>query len=677
MNPSETSTTLNTPSSSSDQRSVPRLSTLLVNIRLIRYASLDFILHSVFILLFFGLQVVPGLIVKQVFDTIGGAPASGTPPAGEAYLWGLIGLYLLAELVRMFSSLGGEWYGWTFRLAVGALLQRNLFASILRRPGDLPLPVSTGEALNRFDEDVGEVGDFPTWIPDQVGKWIAAIIAVIIMASINLTITGIVFLPLIGVSFFTRWAWKHIIYYRKASAVASDAVSGFLGEMFSAVQAIQVANAEDHITTHLELLGDRRAYLDTRWWVGRLGLDILNNSMVTFGTGVILLLAGTAISKGTFTVGDFALFVSYLWFTTAVPSELGTFYGDYKTQEVSIERMLDLIRPESPVKLVEPHPVYTRGPIPPVPPVPRTEHDRLEALEVRGLTYGYKNTDIVGAGEREGGQRPPDHASRPAPTGPAPTDPTAGDNARASHEPASTDTAPTTSSPRGIEDVNLSLRRGDFVVITGRVGSGKSTLVRVLLGLLPRQEGEIRWNGKTVADPAEFFRPPRCAYTPQVPRLFSDTLRDNILLGLPDDPSTLAEAVHLSVLEQDITQLERGLETLVGPRGLRLSGGQVQRAAAARMFMRQPELLVFDDLSSALDVETEQALWERLETRLDSGEAMTCLVVSHRKAALARADHIVVMKDGRVEAEGKLDDLLESCTEMQQLWSGEAQEERP
>ena len=653
MNSSATSTTLNAPPSLSKQRSVPRLSTITVNARLIRYASLDFALHSVFILLFFGLQVVPGLIVKQVFDTIGGAPTSGTPPAGEAALWGLIGLYLLAELVRMFSSLGGEWYGWTFRLAVGTLLQRNLFASILRRPGDLPLPVSTGEALNRFDEDVGEVGDFPTWIPDQVGKWIAAIIAVIIMASINLTITLIVFLPLIGIGFFTRWAWKHIIYYRKASAVASDAVNGFLGEMFGAVQAIQVANAEDHITTHLEMLGDRRAYLDTRWWVGRLGLDILNNSMVTFGTGVILLLAGTAISKGTFTVGDFALFVSYLWFTTAVPSELGTFYGDYKTQEVSIERMVDLIRPEPPVKLVEPHPVYTRGPIPPVPPVPRTEYDRLEALEVRGLTYGFENPDIVGAGECK------EHASRPALTGPASAD----------------QTTSTASSLRGIENVNLSLRRGDFVVITGRVGSGKSTLVRVLLGLLPRQGGEIRWNGETVAEPAEFFRPPRCAYTPQVPRLFSDTLRDNILLGLPDDPSTLAEAVHLSVLEQDITQLDRGLETLVGPRGLRLSGGQVQRAAAARMFVRQPELLVFDDLSSALDVETEQALWERLDARLDSGKPLTCLVVSHRKMALARADHIVVMKDGRVEAEGKLDDLLESCTEMQQLWSGEAKEE--
>ena len=196
----------------------------------------------------------------------------------------------------------------------------------------------------------------------------------------------------------------------------------------------------------------------------------------------------------------------------------------------------------------------------------------------------------------------------------------------------------------GVHDISFIVPRGSFTVLTGPIGSGKSTLLRAMLGLAHQADvtGDVLWNGERLEDRAAFLIPPNAAFLPQVPQLISDSVADNIALGIVDD-AQLTLALQLAAVLADIEEMPDGARTLIGPRGLRLSGGQRQRVATARALVHSPELVVLDDLSSALDIETELQLWANL-----SAAGITVLAVSHRAVAFERADQVLRLDGGRL-----------------------------
>ncbi|MCP4968654.1 MAG: ABC transporter ATP-binding protein, partial [bacterium] len=436
---------------------------------------------------------------------------------------------------------------------ISSTLRRNMIQRIFALPGAQSGKEASGEIISRFREDVEHVEEATSMTVDLAGTALFATIAALVLTSIDAQMTLLVFAPLLFMVVIAERAGTRIRRYRNAAREATEQITGALGEMYGAVQTIKVAGVEKPMIDHFKRLNHERRRMMVRDKLLTAILESVFWNTLSIGTALILILASDNIGRpGGLTIGEFALFVFFLDYVTDAGWFIGMFVARFKQAGVSFERMHDLMHTDDPFVLVRKGELHLTGDMPEfTTPV----HDaRLDKLDVDGLSFRYPGTG------------------------------------------------------NGIEDVDLTLERGSFTVVTGRIGSGKTTLLRSILGLVNVDSGEVRWNGEVVTEPDDFFVPPRSAYTPQVPKLFSMTLRENLLLGRHEADGELDEAIRSAALDRDVEHMPDGLETLVGPLGMRLSGGQVQRTAAARMFVRDPELLVFDDLSSALDVDTEKTL---------------------------------------------------------------------
>ncbi len=531
--------------------------------------------------LFHSLPVLSGVLLKVLLDDVQ-ADGSGR------LVWGLLAALAGVEVGRWAVLLWSvrQWMGvWVHWHTVPRL---NMLRSLVSAPGPAAgrLPGSPGEAVSRFRDDAKNVALVADVWLDITGNAVAALAATAVLVSVDARAAAVVVLPVLVAMGLTRRMGGPLKDLRLREREATAAVTGFLGDVFGAVQAVKGAGAEPAVQRRFARLGADRADATLRDQVATQALQTVSGATGNLSTGLALLVLAPSLAAGDATVGDVGLFASAAITLAAFPRWIARL-GSYTRQaDVSVTRMGRLL-PDGAAATDLGAPVATMlrhgpGPAVTVPAAPRPDGvDRLRELEVRGLRVTHT----------DGG---------------------------------------------GVGPVDLHLRAGTITVVTGPVGAGKSTLLRALLGLVDVQEGEIRWNGQVVGTPSTWMVPPRVAYLPQVPRLFSESLADTILLGV--DAAGLAEALHTACMDTDVTRMPEGLATMVGPRGVRLSGGQIQRTAAARAFVRRPDLLVVDDLSSALDVATETQVWDRL---LDAPDRPTLLLVSHRRRVLDRADRVI------------------------------------
>jgi ATP-binding cassette subfamily B protein len=532
--------------------------------------------------LFFAMPALTGYFLARGFDALSDGDTTAV------YWWALA--VAVAETVRMASVHYGA-ITWTKAwIHMQTLLRANLLTAQVASGGpEAGQPVgSAGEALTHFRDDAEDVAQLVDGMVDVSAGLVFTVFAGFLLGAADIRAALVLLLPLAGVVLATRALDGRVKAYRAADREATAAVTGLVGDLMAAATTVKVNDSSAAMLSRLRGLVDERRRTAVRDRVLDEGVFAFSQGAADVGLGLVLLVSAGALANGTFDVGTLALFVAYLGWLSFLPRMVGRVLARKKQATVAVERMRQLVAQRATVNTVKPRalPLERRqGGV--RPETVRPERVPLQRLEVRNLSATYPG--LI-----------------------------------------------------GVHDVSFQVDRGDFVVLTGAVGSGKSTLLRAILGLVWQADvvGEVRWNGELLQDRAAFLVPPNAAFLPQVPQLVSDSVRDNVGLG-PVPPDDLARALTLAAVYDDVAALPDAEDTLIGPRGLRLSGGQRQRLATARALVHGPELVVLDDLSSAVDVETELQLWDNL-----AEAGLTVLAVSHRAVAFERADLLLRLDNG-------------------------------
>jgi ATP-binding cassette, subfamily B, multidrug efflux pump len=474
--------------------------------------------------------------------------------------------------------------------ALEANLKFDMFSRILVSPLMRVLDYSVGELTSRLNNDVTQLRIFFAFGALQVlNVLFISTFTVSKMASIDPTLTFLTISPMLLMLILTKMVMPHLYKSMRENTEALGRLTAKVSESFAQVHIIQMMNAERIIAKRLE--PDNLAIFKSNArtiWLRTLTWPVMT-ILIGLSQFATLTWGGQQVMAGNLTVGDIMAFNIYISMLTFPFTSLGIILNVYQRAKPAAERIEEL-------KSVPPENILPASNSNPV-----SHRDKNRLLEVKHLSFNW-----------------PDGR-------------------------------------KALENISFTINPGERIGLFGKIGSGKSTLFNVLTKLYPAPKGSIYLRGQDVYSLTPDYIRSIIGYAQQNPLLLSESIRSNICLGYEDSAlpeSRLRDAARRADILSDIENFPDSWDTLIGERGIKLSGGQKQRLALARLLLRNNELIILDDVLSAVDHETESRLIGAL---LESKAAL--MIASHRVNILKGCHKVIVLDSGKIVAMGTYDEV--------------------